>query len=68
MKTIPVTPELLSILENALHDSLGFIDECEQELENYTETNGVRKAVVHGIERRRQLIAVTRDLLERYKD
>lgn len=66
MKSIPITPELLAILANAVQDSLGFINECEGEINNYTDN--AKKHLITGIERRRQLLAVTKDLLERYKD
>lgn len=67
MKTIPVTPELLQILADAKQDSLEFIRCCEKDLVNYTEQSSVHNALVLGIERRRQLLAITKDLLERYK-
>lgn len=66
MKTLPVTPELIAILENALSDSYDFINECEPEIDNYAAN--AKKILVAGIERRRQLLAVTKDLLERYKE
>lgn len=66
MKTIPVTPELLAILENAKMDSIGFITECEDELDHY-EANTL-KILLAGIERRKQLLAVTKDLLDRYRE
>ena len=64
MKTIPVTPELIVILENAKLDSLHFISECEEELEHYE--NNALKLVLAGIERRKQLLAVINDLLDRF--
>ena len=67
MKTIPVTPELLQILDDAKQDSLEFIGCCEKDLVNYTEQSSVHNALLLGIERRRQLLAITKDLLERYK-
>ena len=66
MKTIPVTPELIAILDNALTDSYGFINECEDELERY-EANA-KNMLIAGIERRRQHLAIIKDLLERYKE
>lgn len=66
MKTIPVTPELLVILENAKMDSYNFISECEDEIEHY-EANA-KALLIAGIERRKQLLAITKDLLERYKE
>ncbi len=66
MKSIPVTPELLSILDNAKRDSYSFIDECEEELDHYE--NNAKKMLIAGIERRRQLLAVIKDLIERYTD
>jgi hypothetical protein len=65
MKTLPVTPELISILENALADSSGYIDECSEALESYG--GHTRELVIARIERRRQLLAVTEDLLKRFK-
>lgn len=65
MKTIPVTPELLAILENAKMDSIHFISECEEELEHYE--NNALKLVLVGIERRKQLLAIINDLLARYE-
>jgi hypothetical protein len=64
MKTLPVTPELIVILESALSDSYDFINECEPELDHYE--GNARKTIVAGIERRRQHIAIIRDLLDRY--
>ena len=64
MKTIPVTPELLAILENAKLDSQDFIEECEAAIDSY-EANAKRLLLV-GIERREQLLGVTKDLLIRY--
>lgn len=66
MKSIPVTPELLHILENAKTDAYSFITECEEDIDKY-EANS-KLLLLAGIERRRQLLAVTKDLLERYKD
>ena len=66
MKTIPVTPELIQILEYAKTDSINFIDECETDLQHYSDN--AYKLLVAGIERRKQLLAVTKDLLERYKE
>lgn len=64
MKSIPVTPELLAILENAKLDSHDFIEECEAAIDSY-ETNA-KKLLIVAIERRKQLLAVTKDLLIRY--
>ena len=64
MKSIPVTPELLAILENAQQDSFNFIEECEDAIDSY-EANA-KKLLLVGIERRKQLLAVTKDLLTRY--
>ena len=65
MKTLPITPELISILENARADSSGYIDECSEAIESYgTHT---RELVIAQIERRRQLLAVTEDIISRYK-
>ena len=64
MKTIPVTPELLAILENAKLDSQDFIEECEAAIDSY-EANAKRLLLV-GIERRKQLLAIINNLLERY--
>jgi RNA binding exosome subunit len=66
VKTIPVTPELIAVLENALSDSYSFISECEEDLDKYSGNS--KKILVVGIERRRQLAAVTKDILERYKE
>ena len=66
MKTIPVTPELIAVLENALSDSYNFINECEEDIDHYS--GNARKILVVGLERRRQLAAVTKDILERYKE
>ena len=62
MKTIPVTPELLAILKNAQLDSHNFIEACEDAVDNYE----AKKLLLAGIERRKQLLAVTKDLLTRY--
>lgn len=64
MKSIPVTPELLAILENAQLDSHDFINECEAAIDSY-EANA-KKLLIVGIERRKQLLAVIKDLLIRY--
>jgi hypothetical protein len=64
VKTIPVTPELIAVLENALLDSYNFIDECEENIDHYSDN--ARKLLVVGVERRRQLAAITKDILERY--
>ncbi len=66
MKSIPVTPELIAILEEALLDSQGVIAECDDELDHYTDN--ARKILISQIERKRQLQAIIKDLLERYKD
>jgi 5,10-methylene-tetrahydrofolate dehydrogenase/methenyl tetrahydrofolate cyclohydrolase len=66
MKSIPVTPELLYILENAEIDSHSFITECEEDVDKY-EANA-KLLLLAGIERRKQLLAVIKDLLERYTD
>lgn len=65
MKTLPVTPELISILENALADSSRYIDECSEVIESYG--GQTRELVIARIERRRQLLAVTEDIISRYK-
>lgn len=65
MKTLPITPELISILENALADSSGYIDECSEALDSYGTL--ARELVIVQIERRRQLLAVTEDLLKIFK-
>jgi hypothetical protein len=65
MKSIPVTPELLSILENAVSDSHDVILECEDDLEHYADNT--KAILITQIERRRQLLAITKDLLERYQ-
>lgn len=64
MKTIPVTPELLAILENAKLDSQDFIEECEAAIDSYEAS--AKRLLLVGIERREQLLAVTKDLLIRY--
>ena len=64
MKTIPVTPELLAILENAKLDSLIKLYECEDTIDSYEDN--AKKLLLLGIERRKQLLAVTKDLLTRY--
>ena len=66
MKSSPVTPELISILENAVGDSYDVIHECESEIDSYADN--VKNIVIAQIERRRQLIAVTQDLIIRYKE
>lgn len=66
MKSIPVTPELLHILENARTDSHSFIIECEEDIDKYDAN--ARSLLLVGIERRKQLLAVIKDLLDRYKD
>jgi len=67
VKTIPVTPELIAILENALLDSYSFINECEAELKDIVCGTSSHNLVVLGIERRKQQQAILRDLLDRYK-
>lgn len=66
MKSIPVTPELLYILENAKTDSYLLITECEEEIDN--RGDNAKLLLLAGIERRKQSLAVIKDLLERYKD
>ena len=65
MKTIPVTPELIQIIENAVEDSMSTISECEEQLEHYTDNT--KKLLITSLERRKQLLAIAKDLLERYK-
>lgn len=66
MKMIPVTPELIQIIEYAIEDSMSTISEYEEALEHYTDN--AKKLVITGLERRKQLLAITKDLLVRYKD
>jgi hypothetical protein len=47
-------------------DTFNVIEECEADLDHYTDN--ARKILVVGLERRRQLAAVTKDILERYKE
>jgi len=65
MKSIPVTPELIQIIENAVEDSMSTISECEEQLEHYTDN--AKKLLITSLERRKQLLAIAKDLLERYK-
>jgi hypothetical protein len=64
MKMIPVTPELIQIIEYAIEDSMSTISEYEEALEHYTDN--AKKLVITALERRKQLLAVTKDLLIRY--
>lgn len=66
MRVMPVTPELLKILENARTDSRSLISECEAEIDNYTGNS--RKIVLAEIEIRKQRLAIINDLLERYDE
>lgn len=65
MKSIPVTPELIQIIENAVEDSMSTISECEEQLEHYSDN--AKKLLITSLERRKQLLAIAKDLLERYK-
>lgn len=67
MKSIPVTPELINILENALSDTTNTIYQAEKEIEQRKE-DSVREIVLVEIERLKQLRAITKDIIERYKD
>ena len=65
MKTIPITPELISILENSITDTQSLISEVESYIDKYT---GNPRAIVDArLERRRQLLAVALDIITRYK-
>lgn len=65
MRTIPVTPELISILENSITDTQSLISEVEAYIDKCT---GDSRAIIESrVERRRQLLAVALDIITRYK-
>ncbi len=57
------TPELLEVLRVAADDNQEFIKECLENINFYDPR--VRKDVLDRVERRRQLLAITRDILIR---
>lgn len=64
MKTIPVTEVLLEILKEAASDSYQYIEECEADLDKYSDK--ALEILLYKIEKRRQHVAVIKDLLDRY--
>lgn len=65
MRTIPVTPELISILENSVEDTKSILSEVGANLDKYT--GNARGVLDAQLERRRQLLAVALDIISRYK-
>lgn len=65
MRTIPVTPELISILKNSVEDTKRTLSEVEAYIDKCT---GDSRAIIESqVERRRQLLAVALDIITRYK-